>query len=198
MAYAIELYRQAYELDYRQGDWEMAETLYKRIIEEHPHSDEAEYARVHLDRIASLKGNPDMPEIRSSHGGGSGGAFGIISFVLVLFLCVAAGFLGYSLYLQHLRQVRTDHILHALLSERRGLTADALARYRSARVVMKEDAVGARYLAEFYFGREEYGLAAIELKLWEYAAPTDPAAAKFGRRLEKAKDGGGGAKGARR
>ena len=47
MASAIELYQRAYDLDYRQGDWQYAEDLYKKIIEQHPYSDEKDYAHVH-------------------------------------------------------------------------------------------------------------------------------------------------------
>ena len=54
MSSAIELYKEAYDLDFNKGDSLYAETLYKELIERYPHSDEKEYAQVHLERITGV------------------------------------------------------------------------------------------------------------------------------------------------
>ena len=64
MASAIELYRDAYDLDYRKGDWETAEDIYRKIVTKYPQSEEKEYALVHLERIEKLKADPDDKELK--------------------------------------------------------------------------------------------------------------------------------------
>lgn len=99
MKSAIELYKEAYELDFRSGDWEGAEELYKRIIEKYPHSTEKEYAQLHLGRINNLKnaGGEEEPlkPTRTIVRSGPGSVLGIIAFILMLLLAASSPFLYY-------------------------------------------------------------------------------------------------------
>jgi hypothetical protein len=184
MASAIELYRDAYEMDYRKGDWQYAEELYRQVMREYPESDEAEYCRIHLERIEKLKGDPQAPALQSVRPTSSLAGFTVLNFVLLLTLMVAAGFLAYFMYQQQGRMVRTEQVLHGLLSQRLGDKADALDRYRAARKAVKQDAVASRFLAEQYLAFGECDLAEIEARYWELAAPWDASIEGFRKRLK--------------
>ena len=102
MASAIELYREAYDLDYRKGDWETAEDIYKKIVVKYPHSEEKEYALVHLERIEKLKGNPDDLELKPSRSSphSTTNALSVVNFIFILITLLGLGGLGYLLWQQ--------------------------------------------------------------------------------------------------
>lgn len=184
MASAIELYRRAYDLDYRKGDWETAERLYREIMERFPYSDEKEYAQVHLERIAQLKADPHNQELAPVRGGSGPHALAIVSFVLVLVLVAAVGVLGYTGWrgLQYHRH--TQLVMEGLLSERIGDLKGARDRYKEAQELMPQDRFGYRLMAELYLKIKDYELARIEAKRWALAAPEDPELEMFRTRLE--------------
>mgnify|MGYP006283451523 CR=1 FL=1 len=184
MASAIELYRRAYDLDYRKGDWETAERLYHEIMERYPYSDEKEYAQVHLERIAQLKADPHNQELAPVRGGAGPHALAIVSFVLVLILLAAVGVLGYTGW-RGLRYHRhTQLVLEGLLSERIGDLKGARDHYKEAQELLPEDRFGYRLMAELYMKIKDYELARIEAKRWALAAPKDPELKMFRARLE--------------
>ncbi|MFP4522841.1 MAG: hypothetical protein ACLFQK_11915 [Fibrobacterota bacterium] len=164
MASAIELYRKAYNTDYRNGDWETAEEIYNRIIEQFPHSEESEYAKVHLDRITKLKGNPEDSDLKPVNRGGDGGSvLGILGFILALleaFAIVAAVFF----ILNQRTEIKYNrHLAQGLTSMVSGDRIDAELNFKIARAVLPSEKAADRALAELYikYGSEKKAASII-------------------------------------
>jgi tetratricopeptide (TPR) repeat protein len=196
MATAIELYQKAYELDYRQGDWEQAEEIYRKIIERFPHSEEKEYAEVHLERLEKLKGNPDdMPLKPVSQQSGSGAGIAAFSLVLSFLLLGAVGFSMYYLWLQDKKDKYTDMLLEGTMSEKTGNIKDAVITFKQAQTLLPRQPQAYRFLAELRLAQGHIELAEKEALKWGQVNPTDANLKEFKTRLEKA--GGDKARGAK-
>ncbi|MBD3391060.1 MAG: hypothetical protein GF418_03305 [Chitinivibrionales bacterium] len=190
MATAIELYRKAYDLDYRKGDWQTAEEIYRQIAEKFPYSDEKEYALVHLERIEKLRANPRDQRLQPVRAeGGTVGGFAVLSFVLVLVLAVALGLLGYFFWMQSRHTEYQDLILQGMLSENIGNQSTAATLYKQAQETLPGEPLGYRFLAELYLKNDELKLAEIESRRWAVANPYDPGLSEFKMRLKAAAQG---------
>ncbi|MBN1307107.1 MAG: hypothetical protein JXA18_04265 [Chitinispirillaceae bacterium] len=183
MSSAIELYKEAYDLDYNKGDSLYAEVLYKEIIARFPHSDEKEYAQVHLERIAKLKGNPDDPTFKPLRSGGSGVGLSVVCFVLLLMILTALGFGGYYGYRRYIRQESNELIIHGLISEKNGNLSEAIQRYEQAQKVCPRNGVAYRCLAEVYLHFGKVHQADLLTRQWELLHPYDIALKDFKQRL---------------
>lgn len=183
MASSIELYQRAYDLDYRQGDWQYAEDLYKEIIEQHPYSDEKDYAHVHLDRINKLKSNPHDQTLQPVHGNSNAG-IAVVAFVFVLMLSVATGFLGYYMARQQRQLNANNIIIHGLTSEIHGNHNDALNNYKQAQRITPNNDLPFRLSAELYLKNDKFDLAEIEFKRWKLLSPFDQTKQNFHDRLQ--------------
>ncbi len=193
MASAIELYRDAYHQDYRKGDWETAEELYKKIVAKYPQSDEKEYALVHLDRLEKLKADPDDQELKPSRPdtSSSSNALSVVNFffILISFLCLAG--LGYLFWIQKQEIQYVELILQGQLSEKAGQYQTASDLYKRACKTNTEKPLAFQFLSEFYLSRAEYGLAQSTLDIWKSAHPYSDQTSSFESRLRAAKNSAG-------
>jgi hypothetical protein len=186
MSTALELYKQAYDLDYNKGDVHYAETLYKEIISRFPHSDEKEYSQVHLDRIARLKGNPGDPAFSPvKHPRGATG-LAIACFALLLPLMLAVGFGFYFGYRHYQRMESLESVLCGMLCEKNNDTAGAVEQYTRAQQSYSAGGMAFRCLAELYLRGGKITQAALVGRQWELLAPDDINLADFKRRLVEA------------
>lgn len=193
MASAIELYRDAYHLDYRKGDWETAEELYKKIVAKYPQSEEKEYALVHLERIEKLKADPDAQELQPSRAGSSnaGSAFGVVNFIFILILFLGLAGLGY-LYWGQMQELRyTELLLQGQLSEKAGETKTASDLYKQACKAVPGKSLAFQFLSEFYLAQGKYGLAQSTLDIWKGAHPYHNETRSFESRLRAAEKSAG-------
>ena len=183
MSSAIELYKEAYDLDFNKGESLYAETLYKELIERFPHSDEKEYAQVHLERIAKLKGNPDDPAFKPLRTGGSSNSLVFVCFALILLILTALGFgASYGLRLQ--KQLRSNElVIHGLLSERNGNRQAAEDRYEEARRIFPKNGAAYHCLADLYLRSGKPEASELVSRQWELLQPYDIALMDFRRRL---------------
>ncbi len=187
MTSAIELYQKAYDLDYRKGDWEYAEELYKIITEKYPYSEEKEYAQIHLDRIAKLKSNPSDYSLQPVRARGAGVGLMVGCFVLILILFVVTGFSLYFSYQQHLRQDSDEMIIQGLISENAGNYEVAQLKYEQAKKMYPRNNLAYRALAELYLKAGNIELAEIQSRQWELFNPYDLNLKEFKDRLETKK-----------
>ena len=185
MSSAIELYQRAYDLDYRKGDWQYAEELYKEIVERFPYSDEKEYAQVHLDRIAKLKSDPHNQELQPVRGSGMASGFAVFCFVLCLLLIVGACYLGYFMFQQQKLVTSQDLVLQGLISEKSGNSEGARLKYTLAQETYPDNALAYQGLAELYLKHGKMQLAEIEFKKWELISPNDINLKNFKQRFLK-------------
>ena len=188
MATAIELYQKAYDLDYREGDWESAEEIYRKIIERFPHSEEKEYAQVHLDRLEKLKGNPEdfpLKPVTKVSSGGTG--LSIFNFVLSLLIIGVVGISAYMLWLQYQKDNYTDLLLDGLLSQRSGYFKEAAVSYKRAQAALPKVPMAHRFMAELRLEEGQFSLADKELQRWERISPQDGSLKLFKQRLAIAK-----------
>ncbi|MBN1579027.1 MAG: tetratricopeptide repeat protein [Chitinispirillaceae bacterium] len=183
MSSAIELYKEAYDLDYNKGDSLYAEVLYKEIIERFPHSDEKEYAQVHLERIAKLKGNPNDPSFKPLRSGGSGGGLAVVCFVLILMILTGLGFAGYYGYPQYLRLASYELIIHGLISQKNNDLADAERMFEQAQRIYPRNSVAFRCLTELYLQTGKPEKAELVRNQWKLLMPNDIALHTFTSRL---------------
>ena len=182
MSSAIELYKEAYDLDFNKGDSLYAETLYKELIERYPHSDEKEYAQVHLERIAKLKGNPNDPTYSPLRSGGGGGLV-IVCFVLILFILTALGFGGYYGFRQYKELQSTRLVIHGLISEQNGKFTQAENRYEEARRLYPKNGIAYHCLASLYRRSGKPEAAQLVAKQWELLLPFDIVLREFNQHL---------------
>jgi tetratricopeptide (TPR) repeat protein len=192
MSSAIELYREAYNLDYRKGDWEAAEELYRKIVKKYPHSEEKEYALVHLDRIEKLKSNPEDQElqpVRSQKPQTS--VLSIFNFIFFLILLMAGGFLGYLMWQQYQMHSYNELLMEGFLSEKAGNFKDAAAKYKQAQQFFPQKGLAYRSLAELYLKQGKHEIAEKAGHLWQLAVPYDDNLDEFKKRLKKAQTSGG-------
>lgn len=173
MSSAIELYKEAYDLDFNKGDSLYAEVLYKEIIERFPHSDEKEYAQVHLERIAKLKGNPSDPTFKPLRNGAGGNGLAVVCFVLILFLSVGLGFGFYYGYRMHLRMNSNECIIHGLLSQKNGDAVTAEKNFEQAQTLFPRNSLAYRCLTELYLRSGKRDQAEIVRKKWNLYLPFD-------------------------
>ena len=185
MSSAIELYKQAYDLDFKNGDRSMAEQLYKEIVERFPYSDEKEYALVHLDRIDKLKINPHDPTLQPAKINQSPWGFSIFCFVLSLLLLVGGGFLGYFLRMQQKRSASSELVLQGMINEKAGDLNTARLSYKRAQEIYPENVIASQCLAELYLANGKKELAEIEFRQWKLMSPDDIGLKDFSERMAK-------------
>ena len=183
MSSAIELYKEAYDLDYNKGESLYAETLYKEIVERFPHSDEKEYSLVHLERIAKLKGNPNDPTFAPLQSRGGGGGLAVVCFVFTLLLTVGLGFGLYYGYLQKQRIDSYEMVIHGLHSEINGHAEEATAIYEQAQKRYPNSIAAYRCLAELYLSKGKFEQAELVGKQWALLRPYDRFLGTFKKRL---------------
>ena len=183
MASSIQLYQRAYDADYRKGDWQYAEELYREIIERFPHSDEKEYAQVHMDRIAKLKSDPHNQELQPVKGSGTGSGLAVFCFVLCLLLITGACFLGYFMFQQQKWMSSQELVIQGLLSERLGNLKVAVDKYKLAQTAYPENTLACQMLAELYLKQGKMKQAEIEFKQWELMSPNDLSLQDFKQRF---------------
>jgi outer membrane protein assembly factor BamD (BamD/ComL family) len=185
MASAIELYQKAYDLDYRKGDWETAEDLYKKIVADFPHSEEKEYALVHLDRIEKLKSNPDETPLASPHAAAGGGhGLSVFNFLLSLLLLCAVCVVGYLGWQQIRRVDYIDMVLNGLYSQERGQFQEAAVSFKRAQAAQPGEALAFRLMAELRLKQGIARLTEAEVQRWERLFPADPHLKPFKEKLK--------------
>lgn len=194
MSSAIELYKRAYEMDYRQGDWQFAETLYRELIERYPYSEEKEYAQVHLERIEKLKRDPNDPDLQPSRRSSGGNALAVLSFIMMLFLVAATSVGGYLLWQQLMINSYNDLVIQGQINERYGRYESARRKYEEAQSLVPQKSLAYQCLAELYLKQKQYKLAEIEGRKWEVSSTTaDADFGDFKRRLKTGIEGREGA-----
>lgn len=182
---AIEIYQRAYDADYRKGDWQYAEELYREIVEKYPYSDEKEYAMVHLERLEKLKGNPKEPSLQPVRGGSGVNGLSVLSFILIIFLTAAGVFGGYLFWEQIKINAYNDLILKGVLNEKTGNFENARVSYEEAQAMHPQSSLAYRYLAELYLSQNKMKLAEIESRRWEVTSSSgDRELQDFKRRLK--------------
>jgi outer membrane protein assembly factor BamD (BamD/ComL family) len=174
MSSAIELYQQAYDADYRKGDWEYAKELYEAIRRKYPHSEEAEYCRVHLDRLEKLKSDPHNHELQPVRSKQGTNALSIMSLVLILPLIVAVVVGGYYIRQQYRTNLFNELLAEGQINERAGLYDPAVQKYEAAQTMMPANALSYRLLAEIYLQNNKLPLAQVQYKGWQLTYPDDP------------------------
>jgi outer membrane protein assembly factor BamD (BamD/ComL family) len=184
MPSAIELYQEAYEADYRNGNWEYARELYDAIIQKFPHSEEAEYCRVHLDRLEKLKSDPNDRELQSVRSKRGPSALSVMSLILVVPLVAAAVIGAYFIWNQHESVVYNELLQEGQINERAGLFDAAAQKYEAAQSMMPTNALSYRLLAELYLQRNKWPLAEVQFKGWQLTYADDPDLAGFEVRLK--------------
>jgi tetratricopeptide (TPR) repeat protein len=184
MSSAIELYQKAYDADYRKGDWEYARELYETIVQNFPHSEEAEYCRVHLDRLEKLKSDPDNQELQPVRSKKGSGVLSIMSLVLVLPLIVAvvAGF--FYIWQQNATDQYYELLAEGQINEHAGLYEPAVLKYQTAQALMPMNALSYRLLAELYLQKNKMPLAEVQYKGWQLMYQGDPDLAGFNVRMK--------------
>jgi outer membrane protein assembly factor BamD (BamD/ComL family) len=184
MSSAIELYKQAYDADYGNGDTEYARELYEAIIQTYPHSEEAGYCRVHLDRLEKLKSDPDNQELQPVRSKKGPGVLSIMSLVLVLPLIVAtvAGF--FYIWQQNQANLYYELLAEGQINERAGLYEPAVQKYKSAQAMMPMNALSYRLLAELYLQNNKMPLAEVQYKGWQLTYSGDPDLVGFNIRMK--------------
>jgi outer membrane protein assembly factor BamD (BamD/ComL family) len=184
MSSAIELYQQAYDADYRKGDWEYAKELYETIVQKFPHSEEAEYCRVHLDRLEKLNSDPNNQELQPVRSKKAPVALSILSLVLVLPLIVAtvAGF--FYIWQQNQANMYYELLAEGQVNERLGLYEPAVLKYQAAQAIVPMNALSYRMLAELYLAKDKMPLAEVQFKGWQLTYPSDPDLAGFSVRMK--------------
>lgn len=183
MASSIVLYQRAYDADYRKGDWQYAEELYKEIIERFPYSDEKEYAQVHLDRLAKLKSDPHNQELQPVRGSGAASGFAVFCFFLCLLLITGACFLGYFMLQQQKWLNSQEFVIQGLISERTGNPRNAIEKYKLAQETYPNNILAYQTLAELYLKHGKMKQAEIEFKQWELVSPNDLSLKDFKQRF---------------
>lgn len=193
MPSAIELYQEAYEADYRNGNLEYARELYEAIIQKFPHSEEAEYCRVHLDRLEKLKSDPHNHEqsVRSKRGPS---ALSVMSLILVVPLVAAAVIGAYFIWNQYESVMYNELLQEGQINERAGLYEPAVQKYEAAQSMMPTNALSYRLLAELYLQRNKLPLAEVQFKGWQLTYADDPDLAGFEARLKTKTAQGAGRK----
>lgn len=183
MSSAIELYKEAYDLDFNKGESIYAETLYRELIERYPHSDEKEYAQVHLERIAKLKGNPDDPTFTPLRSGGGGSGLALVCFVLILLILTALGFGASYGFRLHKQLLSNELVIHGLLSEKKGNVETAEKRYEEARQIFPKNGAAYHCLADLYLRSGKPESAELVSRQWELLQPYDISLMDFKRNL---------------
>ena len=174
MSSAIELYHQAYDADYRKGDWEYAKELYEAIIQKYPHSEEAEYCRVHLDRLEKLRSDPHNHKLQPVHSKTGPSAISILCLVLVVLLIATAVVGGYYVWQQYEANLYYELLTEGQINERAGLYDPAVQKYEAAQAMMPTNGLSYRLLAELYLQKNKLPLAQVQYKGWQLTYPDDP------------------------
>jgi outer membrane protein assembly factor BamD (BamD/ComL family) len=174
MKSAIELYKEAYELDYRKGNWEDAEDLYKKIIATYPHADEKEYSEVHLARIQRLKetGGEDerlLPSRGTARSSASG--LSVVSFLLCLLLLAAGGYFFFSNMQLRQRIDNQSIIIQGLHAFNNGNLIRAETDFQKAQIAFPKDELPYMLLIDTYIMTEKINLAETELSKWKVTVP---------------------------
>jgi tetratricopeptide (TPR) repeat protein len=193
MASAIELYREAYDLDYRKGDWQTAEELYRKIMEQHPYSEEKEYAMIHLERLEKLKADPHNQSLQPIRSKDEPGVLSVLNFIFSLTLIAAMGFAGFYLVQHNKLFTYNDMILQGVLSEKNNDLNDAILQFKNAQDILPQNPLAYRYSAELFLNQKMIPQAQNEVQKWELVSPYDHALQSFKTRLsamEKMKENG--------
>jgi tetratricopeptide (TPR) repeat protein len=186
MPTAIELYRNAYDLDYRKGDWQQAEAIYRQIIEQYPYSDEKEYSLVHIERLEQLKANPrdrKLQPVRAAAGHGK--AFDLLNFALILALSLALAATAYFVWNEYQHRTYLSLLLQASISEKSGNISGAETFSRKAQALLPENPLAYRFLAELYLAQGQLDHADIVRKKWDLVAPGSSEVSEFRERLSE-------------
>ena len=188
MATAIELYREAYELDYRKGNWEAAEDIYKQIIKKYPHSDEKEYSEVHLDRIEKLRADPDDRELKPSVSkeGSSSGALSIVNFILIIVLLLVVCVLSFFLWESNQNSNYHELLLQGQLNEKSGDIKNAAAIYEFGLQTYPNKTLAYRFLAELHLTTGNLKTARTTYNKWQLAHLKAPGLVSYNVRLKNA------------
>jgi tetratricopeptide (TPR) repeat protein len=187
MPTAIEMYRRAYDLDYRKGDWRQAEALYRQIIEQYPYSDEKEYCLVHLERLEKIKLNPNGKKGRPvRQNAGQNNALGLFNFFLILILAFVVAACAYFVWKESRQRTCLSLVIQAAISEKYGDNDRAEEYCRLAQNIFPQETLPYRFLAEHYISSGQNDLAEAELRKWTAANPEDPDLKEFRARLSAA------------
>jgi outer membrane protein assembly factor BamD (BamD/ComL family) len=184
MPSAIELYQQAYDADYRKGNWEYAKELYETILRTYPHSEEAEYCRVHLDRLERLRSDPHNNELQAVQSKRGPSALSVMCLVLVVPLIAAVVVCGYYVWQQYNANLYYELLMEGQINERAGLYDPAVRKYEAAQAMMPTNALSYRLLAELYLQNSKFPLADVQRKGWQLTYPEDPDLAGFEARMK--------------
>lgn len=185
MPSAIELYKRAYDLDFRNGDIDYAETLYNEIIEKFPESEEREYASIHLERIRRLRNDPQNPILKSAIRKDGVNGMVIFNFMLTMLLLVSFGFGAWFLYSKDRELKSLTFVADGQISEKQKNYGNAIEKYLHASKFSPHNPLPHRCLAELYLKQKEFKLAGIEANQWLLLAPNDPDAKLFKERFTK-------------
>jgi hypothetical protein len=184
MATAIELYQRAYDADYRKGDWEYARELYESIVQKYPHSEEAEYCRVHLDRLDKLRSDPHNHELQPVRSKRGTSAVSILCLVLVIPLIAGAVVGGYYIWQFYKANQYYELLIEGQIDERAGLAEPARQKYEIAQSLLPTNSLSYRLLAELFLQRNMLPLAEVQRKGWQITYPYDADLAGFETRLK--------------
>ena len=185
MASAIELYKQAYDLDFRHGDLDYAESLYREIIEKFPNEVEKEYAELHLERIHRLRIDPKNSTLKSHQRADGVNGLVIFNLMLTMLTLVVLGF-GFWFVYEKQRDIRSlQLIIEGQICEKDKAYGSAIDKYYDASILSPNMALSHSLLAKRYLEQGEYKLANIEGEKWLFLSPNDKFAKAFSNRIAK-------------
>ncbi len=189
MPSAIELYRDAYYLDFHKGDLEGAESLYKKIIEKFPRSEEKQWAEIHLERIEQIKSGDDskLAAPPAAKLASKIHPLTIVNFFLIIFTLAALGSMGYWFYLQNKNQKYNELLLSAFQNQHMGKVNSAVACYKKACYLIPTKALAFTLWSEMYLSQNDFDMASKVIDIWRELQPAHPHLPAYSKRLEEAK-----------
>ena len=167
MATAIELYKEAYNLDFRNGDLNKAEALYNRIIEKFPQAEERVYAEVHLERIYRLKQDMKNPTLHSHQQKTGINGFLVFNFLLTLLIFAVLGYGAIFIWTQHKENIALSLVINGRINESEEIYGNAIENYVKAATISPKLFLPHECLAKLYYMQGELELAKIEAEQWK-------------------------------
>jgi tetratricopeptide (TPR) repeat protein len=158
MKSAIELYQEAYSLHFKEGKPDLAQELYKNIIEAYPDSDERKYAQFLLSRISSpVEAAPRTSSV----------SYPIVTAITILLGLVAiAGSIGLFFLFQREQNssLYFEKILLSMSATQGENFDDALLFLREAKLIDSKRLAGYALSSRIYEKKGRFDLAEEEYR----------------------------------
>ncbi len=188
----LEMYSQAYELDFIKGKPLQARELYLKIIREFPDSEEREYADIHLERIEKISGRLDLEQETKSNVSVRIPVFSILSIINSVFilLLLVLGIFAIVALKDIRRQIicKDELLLHTYFlnsgKEQWGINGlGIIQQERPNQIVIY------RILIHYYIDHHEFNSARKELNIWKQVDPENAEILAYERYLAQCQRG---------